>query len=186
MMTISECGELILLLTHSSWDIFVLHVDLSFLFEVVSRVEDNDQAKDNDQHDYDHKSDRHSDMENVRSVRWNYSYHAVDNLPQSLVVDNMQNISNGDDSLYVDSCTTSHITNNECTLSDLKYYKGDDKIIVGNGSQLDITHVGNTIRLGMKLQNVPVVPKIVENLLSVSKITRDNSGTLEFDETDLL
>ncbi|KAF3655510.1 hypothetical protein FXO38_14642 [Capsicum annuum] len=81
---------------------------------------------------------------------------------------------------------TSHMTNNSSTLSNLKYYNGNDKIIVGNGSQLDITHVGNTIRSGLKLQDVLVVPKIAKNLLSVSKIAKDNSCTLEFDETDFV
>ncbi|KAF3668761.1 hypothetical protein FXO37_09354 [Capsicum annuum] len=81
---------------------------------------------------------------------------------------------------------TSHMTNNSSTLSNLKYYNGNDKIIVGNGSQLDITHVGNTIRSGLKLQDVLIVPKIAKNLLSVSKIAKDNSCTLEFDETDFV
>ncbi|PHT50155.1 Splicing factor 3B subunit 4 [Capsicum baccatum] len=32
-------------------------------------VDDIDQAKDNDQHDHDHKCDRYLEMENIRSVR---------------------------------------------------------------------------------------------------------------------
>ncbi|PHU00648.1 hypothetical protein BC332_30435 [Capsicum chinense] len=73
---------------------------------------------------------------------------------------------------------TSHMTNNSVN--------GNDKIIIGNGPQLDITHVGNTIRSGLKLQDVLLVRKIAKNLLSVSKIAKDNSCTLEFDETDFV
>ncbi|PHU30182.1 hypothetical protein BC332_02275 [Capsicum chinense] len=118
--------------------------------------------------------------------KWDYSYQAADELSQELGSVNLHNTSSGDDTLYVDSGVTSHMTNNSGTLSDLRHYKGSDKIIAGNGSQLDITQVGNTVRSGLKLQEVFVVPKIAKNLFSVSKISKDNSCTLEFDETDFV
>ena len=53
-------------------------------------------------------------------------------------------------------------------------------------SKLDRTHVGNTSRSGLKLKEVLVVPKINKNLLSVSKLAKDNCCTLEFDETNFV
>ena len=59
-------------------------------------------------------------------------------------------------------------------------------MIVGNGSKLDITHVGNIFGTGLKLKEVLLVPKINKNLLSVSKLAKDNCCTLEFNETNFV
>jgi hypothetical protein len=48
-------------------------------------------------------------------------------------------------------------------------------IIVDNGSSLPVTSVGNTAFLGLfYLNNVPVTPDIIQNLLSVHRFTIDN------------
>ncbi|KAH0741104.1 hypothetical protein KY290_034147 [Solanum tuberosum] len=47
---------------------------------------------------------------------------------------------------------SSHMTHNLGILTDLKHYNGSDQIIVGNGSKLDITHVGNKSEIGLKLK----------------------------------
>lgn len=71
------------------------------------------------------------------------------------------------------------MTNNSGNLCDPKDYNEPDKIIIRNRSQLDIIHVGNTTSPGLKLQKILMVPKITKNLLSISKIAKDNSCTLE-------
>ena len=71
-------------------------------------------------------------------------------------------------------------------LTDLKQNTEPNKIIIGNGSKLDITHVGNIFGTGPKLKEVLLVPKINKNLLLVSKLAKDNCCTLEFDETNFI
>ena len=51
---------------------------------------------------------------------------------------------------------------------------------------LHITHVGKIFGASLKLKNVLVVPKINRNLLSVSKIAKDNCCTLKFYETNFV
>lgn len=51
---------------------------------------------------------------------------------------------------------------------------------------MDNTHIENTTRLGLELQQVFMVPKITKNLLSVSKSFKDNSCNLEFDKSDFV
>ncbi|KAH0766684.1 hypothetical protein KY285_002555 [Solanum tuberosum] len=116
--------------------------------------------------------------------KWDYSYQAADELPQALTATNLQNTI--DDTLYVDSGASSHMTHNSDFLTDLKHYNGPDKIIIGNGSKLDITHVGNISGPGLKLKEVLVVPKINKKLLSVRKLAKDNCCTLKFDETNFV
>jgi hypothetical protein len=55
-------------------------------------------------------------------------------------------------------------------------------IVVGNGSILPITSVGNTVLLGpFYLNNILLAPDIIQNLLSARKFTIDNSCSMEFD-----
>lgn len=61
---------------------------------------------------------------------------------------------------------------------------GPDKIIVGDGNALDITHIGSTnVKFGdasLQLDIVLVVPSIKKNLLSVSQMTTDYPYVFEF------
>ncbi|KAH0773730.1 hypothetical protein KY290_010867 [Solanum tuberosum] len=98
----------------------------------------------------------------------------------------MQNTTGEDVAMYVDSGATTHMTNTSGNLSDLQIYNGTDKIIVGNGEQLAFTHVGNLNKSDLKVKDILVVSKITKNLLSVSKLAKDNSATLEFDEFGFL
>ncbi|KAH0650517.1 hypothetical protein KY284_030429 [Solanum tuberosum] len=116
--------------------------------------------------------------------KWNYSYQATNELLQILAATNLQNTT--DDTLYVISGASSHMTYNSGILTDLKHYTGPDKIIIWNGSKVGITHVGNISGSGLKLKENLVVPKINKNLLSVSKLAKDNCCTLEFDETNFV
>jgi hypothetical protein len=54
--------------------------------------------------------------------------------------------------------------------------------VVGNGSALPVTSVGDTVLPGpFRLSNVLVAPHIIQNLLSVRRFTTDNSCSMEFD-----
>lgn len=63
-------------------------------------------------------------------------------------------------------------------------YKGTENVIVANGSQLSITHVGKTCLQAsdgcLKLEDILCVPAVTKNLLSVSKLTQDNNIIVEF------
>lgn len=78
------------------------------------------------------------------------------------------------------------MTNNTGNLSDLKTYKGTNKITFGDGSFLNITHNGNKTKSGLKIKETLVVPKIKKNLLFVSKLAKDNCCTIEFDGSNFI
>lgn len=115
--------------------------------------------------------------------RWDFSYQASDDLPQALAVVNLQDTKNEDNTMYVDSGASTHMINSPGNLSNLQPYKGSDKIVVGNGSELNITLVGSAEVSGLKMQEVLVVPELKSNLLSVSKLAKDNFCTIEFSES---
>ena len=55
-------------------------------------------------------------------------------------------------------------------------------IVVGNGSALPVTSVGDAVLPGpFRLSNVLVAPHIIQNLLVVRQFTTDNSCSMEFD-----
>jgi hypothetical protein len=59
-------------------------------------------------------------------------------------------------------------------------------IIVGDGSALPVTSVGDLVHPGsFRLHNVLVAPNIIHNLLSVRQFTIDNSCSIEFDPSGL-
>lgn len=45
-------------------------------------------------------------------------------------------------------------------------------IIVGNSSELNITHVGNTTKLGLKVKDILVVPNIKNNLPQLANLQK--------------
>jgi hypothetical protein len=58
--------------------------------------------------------------------------------------------------------------------------------IVGNGSVLQVTYVGDTVLIGpFYLNNILVAPDIIQNFLSIHKFTTNNSCSMEFDPFDL-
>ena len=63
-------------------------------------------------------------------------------------------------------------------------YRGYNHVIVGNGTRLKISHVGDTTLYSphgkLHLHDVLVVPDIKKNLISVTKLTKDNSCLFEF------
>lgn len=62
----------------------------------------------------------------------------------------------------------------------LEPHNGDDKLQVGNGNHLSISHVGSSVLPNLKLPNLLLVPDLIKSLLSVSKLTEDNDISMEF------
>ena len=92
-----------------------------------------------------------------------------------------------DSTWYIDSGATNHITSNLKNLTLKSRYRGNDKLIVGNGNQPAISHIGNTLVKSLTqpyqklhLNNILHVPQIAKNLLSVSKFTYDNQAIAKF------
>ncbi|GMI63999.1 hypothetical protein HRI_000069200 [Hibiscus trionum] len=79
---------------------------------------------------------------------------------------------------YPDSGATHYITNDRANLQFEAVYRGMDSLLVGNGSEVRISHIGcGTLMSGvrsMNLSNLLCAPDIKKNLLSVSKFARDN------------
>ncbi|KAF8391565.1 hypothetical protein HHK36_023871 [Tetracentron sinense] len=77
-----------------------------------------------------------------------------------------------------------HMTNNEGNLSRITSYHGADRVLVGNGSCIPISHTGsvslNTPTGFFQLNNTLLVPHIKKNLISVCQFTRDNDCQFTF------
>ncbi|KAL2972065.1 hypothetical protein AAZX31_15G234000 [Glycine max] len=85
-----------------------------------------------------------------------------------------------DPSWYFDTGAIGHVTPNLHKLNIIDDYTGDDKLQVGNGNNLSISHVGSSSFSDLTLPNVFLVPELTKSLLSVSKLTRDNNVFMEF------
>jgi histone deacetylase 1/2 len=84
----------------------------------------------------------------------------------------------------MDSGATDHITGDLDRLHIRDGYNGTDRVQVGNGAGLHITHTGqssiSTAANSLVLKNVLRVPQISKNLLSVHKLAKDNGVFIEF------
>ncbi|KAF8389144.1 hypothetical protein HHK36_025837 [Tetracentron sinense] len=112
--------------------------------------------------------------------RFNHSYQTpVAEAFTSLTIQDTQ-----DAEWYPDSGATAHMTNNEGNLSRITSYHGADRVLVGNGSCIPISHTGsvslNTPTGFFQLNNTLLVPHIKKNLISVSQFTRDNDCQFTF------
>ncbi|XP_060669134.1 uncharacterized protein LOC132800144 [Ziziphus jujuba] len=89
-----------------------------------------------------------------------------------------------DPSWFLDSGATNHAVADGDSLLEQIEYQCNNKLVVGNGQNLEITHLSNTFLLSLsmmiKLNIVLVVPCIAKNLLSISQLTQDNELTAEF------
>jgi hypothetical protein len=85
------------------------------------------------------------------------------------------------------SDTSNHTTSNAGNLTSIHPPHTNDtsSIIVGNGSPLPVTLVGDTILPGLFYLNVLVTPDIIQNLLSVLRFTTNNWCSMEFDPFSL-
>ncbi|CAA0841807.1 Unknown protein [Striga hermonthica] len=83
-------------------------------------------------------------------------------------------VSNPPPDWCLDSGASTHMTNQPATLDSLESYSGNSSVIVGNGSNLSISHIGSCrLPNGMRLNDVLVVPHLTKNLVSISKLTSD-------------
>jgi hypothetical protein len=87
-----------------------------------------------------------------------------------------------------DSSATHHTTPSVGNISTLRPLASSNpsSIIVGNGSSLSITSVGDSVLPGpFYLNNILLAPDMVQSLLSVHHFTTDNWCSMEFDLFDL-
>ncbi|KAH9779181.1 retrovirus-related pol polyprotein from transposon RE2 [Citrus sinensis] len=93
-----------------------------------------------------------------------------------------------DTNWYLDSGATHHLTNDMRNMNMAEPFAGTSKLVIGNGVGLFITHTGSAVlrmqssinHFDLKLNNILLVPKITKNLISISKLTRDNDVVVEF------
>ena len=85
----------------------------------------------------------------------------------------------------MDTGASAHMTSHPGNLSTMTPSSTSSRIIVGNGHALPITHTGSatfpSTSTPLSLNNVLVSPNLIQNLVSVRSLTRDNSVTVEFD-----
>jgi histone deacetylase 1/2 len=88
-----------------------------------------------------------------------------------------------DPTWYMDTGATDHITSDLDRLAIREVYNGNERVHVGNGAGLHISHVGhgtlNTTAKPLSLRNILHVPHITKNLLSAHKLAKDNNVFLE-------
>lgn len=89
---------------------------------------------------------------------------------------------------FPDSGATNHVTNDLLNLNLSSEYSGGKKLALGDGFEMNIAHIGETILQSgsslssrkIMLKNLLHVPNITKNLLSVSQFAQDNSVFFEF------
>jgi hypothetical protein len=87
-----------------------------------------------------------------------------------------------------DSIATHHITPSVGNISTLRPLASSNpsSIVVGNGSSLPITSIGDSVLPGpFYLNNILLAPDMVQSLLSVRRFTTDNWCSIEFNPFDL-
>ncbi|KAK9166234.1 hypothetical protein Scep_001425 [Stephania cephalantha] len=89
-----------------------------------------------------------------------------------------------DQAWYADSDASSHVTNDPNQLFNRSYFAGNDRLTIGNGFALHVSHIGSikSNRLHHKLlfPDALCVPHTTKNLLCISKLTNDNPIFVEF------
>ncbi|KAL4325113.1 hypothetical protein GQ457_11G022720 [Hibiscus cannabinus] len=94
------------------------------------------------------------------------------------------NLVAADDHWFMDSGASHHVSPDPGSSQASAAYYGPGKLTVGNGVSLPILRVGDSVLNSssrtLRLHNVLHVPSITKNLISVSKLARDNNVFLEF------
>ncbi|KAH9750213.1 retrovirus-related pol polyprotein from transposon RE1 [Citrus sinensis] len=106
--------------------------------------------------------------------------------PKAAYLANMDALA--DTNWYLDSGATHHLTNDLNNMHMAESFAGTSKLVIGNGVGLCITHTGYAVlrmqssvnKFELKLDNILLVPKITKNMISISKLTRDNDVVVEF------
>ncbi|KAF7814697.1 Retrovirus-related Pol polyprotein from transposon TNT 1-94 [Senna tora] len=85
---------------------------------------------------------------------------------------------------YPDSGASNHLTNDSTNLQHKHPYDGTEKVYVGNGQGMSISHIGEasivTKNKPLTLKQLIHAPQITKNLISVSKLAKDNKVYFEF------
>ena len=125
-------------------------------------------------------------------------YHMMDYAYQGMhpptklatMVTSSNNLMTQEQPWLADSAATNHVTSSLNHLSFPKPYTGQEHLTVGNGQNLPITHIGNSLipsfTFAIQLRNVLRVPSIASNLTLVHKICHDNNCSCYFDANNLL
>ena len=92
---------------------------------------------------------------------------------QAYVANTNSDFTPADNAWYVDSGASTHVIVDLNTLTQRIDYKGKEKLVVGNSSKLNISHIGYAIIPAksasiLHLKNILHVPQITKNLLSIS------------------
>ncbi|PKU83090.1 Retrovirus-related Pol polyprotein from transposon TNT 1-94 [Dendrobium catenatum] len=86
---------------------------------------------------------------------------------------------------FLDSGASSHLTNSLDNLSVNDPYNGSDSVTLGDGRSMSIAHSGsgllNTTHRKLNLAKILHIPELKYNLLSISKLTRDNNICIVFE-----
>ncbi|RVX09873.1 Retrovirus-related Pol polyprotein from transposon RE1 [Vitis vinifera] len=89
-----------------------------------------------------------------------------------------------DESWYLDSGASHHLTQNLGNLTSTSPYIGTDRVTIGNGKHLSISNIGSkqlhSHTHSFQLEKVFHVPFISANLISVAKFCSDNNALIEF------
>ncbi|KAL4319057.1 hypothetical protein GQ457_18G024390 [Hibiscus cannabinus] len=85
---------------------------------------------------------------------------------------------------FIDSGATHHVTPEATKVGQGSEYAGPGKITIGDGTNLSISAIGkthlSTDKKSLILNDLMHVPMITKNLISVSKLAKDNSVFIEF------
>ena len=83
----------------------------------------------------------------------------------------------------VDTGASAHMTPSPSTMDSVSTYSGNDCVVFGNGNTSNISHIGTSfLSPNIALQDVLVVPHLTKNLLSISKLTKDNPVDITFSD----
>ena len=105
------------------------------------------------------------------------------NIAEAFSVCTVQDFNNHE--WFLDSGATSHITNNPDNLDVSTVYAGNERVLVGNGQSLPISHKGSVSNIiphsSLVLSNVLVVQPLQKNLISISQLTKKLNCCVIFD-----
>lgn len=84
-------------------------------------------------------------------------------------------VSSSNPDWFIDSGPTDHVTSTAHSVSDASSTIGKETFMFGNAKSLPVTHKGHPIlNRNIFLNDILVLPNLTHNLLSISKLTKDN------------
>ncbi|GAB2294442.1 hypothetical protein Dimus_038297 [Dionaea muscipula] len=81
-----------------------------------------------------------------------------------------------------DSGATNHMTSDMQLLQNVTAYPGNDKVQIGNGEHLLISHMGDSCIGDLAMPKVLLIPSLAANLLSPYQLCKQNNCRMIFDE----